>query len=307
METGWILHEILREVKKAVVGKDEVILKVLLAGMARGHVLLEDLPGVGKTTLAVAFSQAMGLPYKRVQFTPDVMPADLTGFTLFRKETGQMEYQPGALMCSLFLADELNRASSRTQSALLEAMEEGKVSVDGTTHQIPRPFWVIATQNPEGAAGTQRLPDSQVDRFLIRLSMGYPDLKSEAEMVRRQRGGSMEPVRQVAEPRDLEMLQHQTEQVYLSGDVLEYILRLIDGTWHHSEICRGASPRATLALTAYSQAMALAHGRDYVIPEDVVAGVRDVLEHRMIYGPRPENSDPLGEILGRVKAPRLRR
>lgn len=174
MEGSKLAAAILGEVRRAVVGKDEVLAKVLLAILAGGHILLEDIPGVGKTTMALAFSKALSLRYNRVQFTPDVMPSDITGFTLYNKEAGRMEYQPGAVLCNLFLADELNRATSRTQSALLEAMEEGQVTVDGVSHPVPQPFLVIATQNPAGASGTQLLPDSQMDRFMVRLSIGYP-------------------------------------------------------------------------------------------------------------------------------------
>ena len=310
MEAYRDVARILTQVKKAVIGKDEVLIRVMLAVLARGHVLLEDIPGVGKTTMALAFSKALGLSYRRVQFTPDVMPSDLTGFSIYNKTTGKMEYQPGALLCSLFLADELNRATSRTQSALLEAMEEGQVTVDGVTHPIPQPFLVIATQNPTGASGTQLLPDSQLDRFTLRLSIGYPNLSDEMTMVRRQRGHSpLEQVEQVVDARGLEHLRRQVEAVYLSDEVLDYLLRLIDATRRHPMIRQGASPRATLALTAVSQAAALIRGRDYVVPEDVTAVFRDVIDHRMIYAPqavRNEKNDPLAEILRSVKAPAIR-
>ena len=191
---------ILAQVRRAVVGKDEVLAQVLLAILAGGHILLEDIPGVGKTTMALAFSKALGLDYNRVQFTPDVMPSDITGFSLYNKEAGRMEYQPGAVLCNLFLADELNRATSRTQSALLEAMEEGQVTVDGVSHPVPRPFLVIATQNPAGASGTQPLPDSQMDRFMVRLSLGYPAPADEMDMVRRRQGGNpLDSVEQVVD------------------------------------------------------------------------------------------------------------
>ncbi|MDE6880273.1 MAG: AAA family ATPase, partial [Oscillospiraceae bacterium] len=181
--------EVVNEVKKAIVGKDNVLVKVLAAILARGHVLLEDIPGVGKTTLALAFAKTLDLQFNRMQFTPDVMPSDVTGFSLFNKDTGRLEYQPGAVLCNLFLADELNRATSRTQSALLEAMEEGQVTVDGVSHPVPDPFLVIATQNPVGASGTQRLPDSQLDRFLLRLHIGYPSPAEELELLRRRQYG----------------------------------------------------------------------------------------------------------------------
>ncbi|MGM9607743.1 MAG: AAA family ATPase [Oscillospiraceae bacterium] len=310
MERYQDVARILAQVKKAVIGKDGVLVRVMLAVLARGHVLLEDIPGVGKTTMALAFSRALGLSYRRVQFTPDVMPSDLTGFSIYNKATGKMEYQPGALMCSLFLADELNRATSRTQSALLEAMEEGQVTVDGVTHPIPQPFLVIATQNPTGASGTQLLPDSQLDRFTMRLSIGYPSLQDEKTMVRRQRGGSaVEQVEQVIDPQGLERLRKQVEAIYLSDEVLDYLLRLIDATRRHPLIRQGASPRATLALTAVSQAAAFIRGRDYVVPEDITAVFRDVIDHRLIYAPqavRDAKADPLTEVLRSVKAPAIR-
>jgi MoxR-like ATPase len=310
MESEKDVARVLEQVKKAVIGKDAVLVRVMLAVLARGHVLLEDIPGVGKTTMALAFSKALGLSYRRVQFTPDVMPSDLTGFTVWNKAAGQMEYQPGALLCSLFLADELNRATSRTQSALLEAMEEGQVTVDGVTHPIPQPFLVIATQNPTGASGTQLLPDSQLDRFTLRLSIGYPSLQDERIMIRRQRGqASAGQPEQVLDAQGLERLRQQVEQVYLSDAVLDYLLRLIDATRRHPMIRQGASPRATLALTAVGQAAAFVRGRDYVVPEDVKAVFRDVIDHRMLYAPRSvreEKGDPLGEILRSVKAPAIR-
>ena len=181
------IGKVMDEVKKAVVGKDAVLLRAVLAILAGGHILLEDVPGVGKTTMALAFSKALGLRYNRMQFTPDVLPSDVTGFSLYNKAVGKMEYQPGAVLCNLFLADELNRATSRTQAALLEAMEEGQVTVDGVTHALPRPFIVIATQNPAGASGTQLLPDSQLDRFMVCLSIGYPSLENQMNIIRAQR------------------------------------------------------------------------------------------------------------------------
>lgn len=309
MEPYQDVARILSQVKKAVIGKDGVLIRVMLAVLARGHILLEDIPGVGKTTMALAFSRALGLSYRRVQFTPDVMPSDLTGFSIYNKTTGKMEYQPGALLCSLFLADELNRATSRTQSALLEAMEEGQVTVDGVTHPIPQPFLVIATQNPTGASGTQLLPDSQLDRFTLRLSIGYPSLQDEKTMVRRRSSSPMERVEQVIDAQGLERLRQQVEKIYLSDEVLDYLLRLIDATRRHPMIRQGASPRATLALTAVSQAAALIRGRDYVVPEDVKAVFRDVIDHRLIYAPqavRDEKADPLAEVLRSVKAPAIR-
>ena len=300
---------ILAQVRRAVVGKDEVLARVLLAILAGGHILLEDIPGVGKTTMALAFSKALGLDYNRVQFTPDVMPSDITGFTLYNKEAGRMEYQPGAVLCNLFLADELNRATSRTQSALLEAMEEGQVTVDGVSHPVPRPFLVIATQNPAGASGTQPLPDSQMDRFMVRLSLGYPAPADEMDMVRRRQGGNpLDSVEQVVDREGLLALREKAGEVYLSDEVLDYIVRLVGATREHPMILQGASPRATLALAAMAKAAALVRGRDYVNPEDVELVFPDVVPHRLLLSPRAEGDksfDPAAELLAKVPAPRI--
>lgn len=300
---------VMTEVKKAVVGKDTVLLKVLIAVLGGGHVLLEDIPGVGKTTMALAFSRALGLEYRRVQFTPDVMPSDLTGFSMYNKETGRMEYQPGAVLCNLLLADELNRATSRTQSALLEAMEEGQVTVDGVIHPVPRPFLVIATQNPAGASGTQLLPDSQMDRFMLRLSIGYPKPEDEVELLRRKAGGRMaEEVRQVMSSTDLELLREEAARVYISDEVLEYIVQLVGATRNRRDVAQGASPRAALALAAVSRAAALVQGRDYVIPADVQRLFCDVIAHRLLLPPQSDaDKNKLAlETMQSVQAPRLR-
>ena len=293
--------EVVREVKKAIVGKDSVLVKVLAAILARGHILLEDIPGVGKTTLALAFAKALDLRFSRMQFTPDVMPSDITGFTLYNKATGQMEYQPGAVMCNLFLADELNRATSRTQSALLEAMEEGQVTVDGVSHPVPQPFVVIATQNPVGASGTQRLPDSQLDRFLLRLSLGYPSPAEELELLRRrQYGQSMGGVSQVVDSQSLEQLRQAAERTYVSDEVLRYIISLVGATRKHPQLIQGASPRATLSLTAVSRAVAFLRGRDYVVPEDVQTIWREAVAHRLLLAPGVEGTADAWEIAGEV-------
>lgn len=269
-----VILDILTQVKKAVVGKDEVLGKVLLAILARGHILLEDIPGVGKTTMALAFSKALSLQYNRVQFTPDVMPSDITGFSMLNKETGKMEYQPGAVLCNLFLADELNRATSRTQSALLEAMEEGQVTVDGVSHPVPQPFLVIATQNPAGASGTQLLPDSQMDRFMIRLSIGYPAPADEMDMVRRkQKGNPLEQVEQVLDLEGLRQLREEADRVYVSDEILDYIIRLVNATRTHPMIVQGASPRASLALTAHGQGRRPHPGAGLCEPRGRVHGV----------------------------------
>lgn len=304
-------QQIMGEVRKAVVGKDRVLLWSLATILARGHILLEDIPGVGKTTLALAFSRALGLTYGRVQFTPDVLPSDVTGYSVYNKETGAMTYQPGAVLCNLFLADELNRATSRTQSALLEAMEEGQVTVDGQTHPIPQPFTVIATQNPVGAAGTQLLPDSQMDRFTIRLSMGYPSPKDERDMIlRRQEGNPLLQIRPVLSLGQLTELQDQATGVYIQAELVDYVVRLAGATRSHPAILRGASPRATLSVTAMAKSIAFLNGRDYVIPSDIQTVFCETVAHRLLLEPSAEARgrtarDILEEILKAAAAPKV--
>ncbi len=304
-------QQILAQVRKVVVGKDPVLLWVLAAILARGHILLEDVPGVGKTTMALAFSRALDLQYNRVQFTPDVLPSDVTGYSV-PDGTGEMRYQTGAVICNLFLADELNRATSRTQSALLEAMEENQVTVDGISHPLPQPFVVIATQNPTGAAGTQLLPDSQMDRFMIRLSLGYPSPKDEAAMVRTRQGTNPLQNLSALMPREeLIRLQDTVEQTFLSDSVVSYIITLITATRNNSYILRGASPRATLAVTAMAKAVAQLRGRDYVTPGDVKEVFSHTVAHRLLMSSKAEaqGTSPetvLQEILAAAPAPRLR-
>ena len=306
------ISQIIGEVKKVIVGKDRTLLWVLTTILARGHILLEDIPGVGKTTMALAFSKALGLDYGRVQFTPDVLPSDITGYSVYQKETGAMVYQPGAVLTNVFLADELNRATSRTQSALLEAMEEGQVTVDGQTHPLPQPFLVIATQNPTGASGTQLLPDSQMDRFTVRLSIGYPDPQDERELVlNRQRGNPLDQVRQVVTKQELIALQDQAEAVYIKPEVVDYIVALISATRSDPMILRGASPRATLSMASMAKAVAMLKGRDFVTPEDVQTVFIDTVSHRLLLAPEAEARDItagklLKEILRKTPAPKLR-
>lgn len=306
------ISQIIGEVKKVIVGKDRTLLWVLTTILARGHILLEDIPGVGKTTMALAFSKALGLEYGRVQFTPDVLPSDITGYSVYQKETGKMIYQPGAVLTNVFLADELNRATSRTQSALLEAMEEGQVTVDGQTYALPQPFFVIATQNPTGASGTQLLPDSQMDRSSIRLSIGYPAPQDERDMVlSRQSGNPLDLVRQVVTRQELLELQNQADAVYIKPDVVDYMVSLISATRSDPMILRGASPRATLSMASMAKAVAMLKGRDYVTPEDVQTVFTDTISHRLLLAPEAEARDVsaaklLQEILRRTPAPRLR-
>ncbi len=289
---------ILDEVKKAVVGKDGVLVMALLAILAGGHILLEDIPGVGKTTMALAFSKVLSLKYNRVQFTPDVLPSDIVGFSVYNKATGAMEYKDGAILCNLFLADELNRATSRTQSALLEAMEERTVTVDGITHPVPDPFVGIATQNPVGASGTQLLPDSQMDRFMVRLSLGYPKPADEKEMLtRKQQGNPLDELRCMADKGGLASMRKEAEQTYVSDKILEYIIRLNNATRNDPAILQGASPRASLAVTSMSKAAAWVQGRDYVLPADVKLIYPATVAHRIILTPDAEAAGRKAEAL----------
>lgn len=302
---------VMQEVKKAVFGKDDIIQKLFMVILAKGHVLLEDNPGVGKTTMALAFSKAMELDYKRIQFTPEIMPADVVGFSVYQKETGTMEYQPGAILCNLFLADEINRTSSKTQSALLEAMEEGSVTVDGITREIPQPFTVIATENPIGSAGTQLLPESQLDRFMVRLSMGYPKLEDEVEILKRLKGKSgLDAIRCVVTASDLLEMQQQVEQVHIDDSIYEFIARLVVATRNHPHIRMGASPRGSIALVRLSRAAAWTDGRDFVIPKDVEQILFDVLEHRLVLNAQAKvagttSHSLLQEILKSTPVPKL--
>ena len=303
-------QQILKEVKKAVSGKDQTLAWILMAILAGGHVLLEDMPGVGKTTAALAFSRALGLSYGRVQFTPDVLPSDVTGYSVYQKETGKMIYQPGAVLCNFFLADELNRATSRTQSALLEAMEEGQVTVDGVSYRLPVPFFVMATQNPTGAAGTQLLPDSQMDRFTVRLSLGYPDAEAELEMVKnRLSGNPLDSIRPVLGAEDVVRMQDEVRSVYISEEILSYLIALVSATRSSGLILRGASPRATLSVTAMAKAAAYLRGRDYVVPQDVLFVYPKTVEHRLLLAPEARTPDAgtavLKQIAARIPAPRV--
>ena len=305
-------QRIISQVRQVVVGKDQVLLWVLAAILAKGHILLEDIPGVGKTTMALAFSRTLGLSYNRVQFTPDVLPSDVTGYSVLNQATGAMTYQPGAVLCNLFLADELNRATSRTQSALLEAMEEGQVTVDGISHPLPDPFIVIATQNPTGAAGTQLLPDSQMDRFTVRLSLGYPDTKDEMAMVMARQGRDpLSELLQMLRAEELAAMQRAVAQTHVAADVVRYIVELIHATRNHENILRGASPRATLSVTAMAKAVAQLRGRDYVVPRDVQEVFCHTVAHRLLLSSKAEGmgltaAQVLEQVLSTVPAPKLR-
>ena len=303
-------QKILMQVRRVVVGKNRVLTWVLAAILAKGHILMEDIPGVGKTTMALAFSRTLGLQHSRVQFTPDVLPSDVTGYSILDQDSGKMVYQPGAVLCNLFLADELNRATSRTQSALLEAMEEGQVTVDNVTHKLPQPFVVIATQNPTGAAGTQPLPDSQTDRFIIQLSLGYPAPDDEITMINTRQGEDpLKSLRPVLTPRELLAMQETVAQTYVSQEIVAYIVDLIHATRREPLLERGASPRATLAVVAMAKSIAQLRGRDYVVPKDVQEVFVQTVAHRLERSAKAgeqEVGDILQAILQKMPAPKLR-
>jgi len=306
------IEEIQNEIKKVVIGKDEVVGKVLMAILAGGHVLLEDVPGVGKTTLTLAFARTLNLETKRIQFTSDSVPSDVIGFSSLDKNTGEFQYKPGAIMTNILLADEINRTSSKTQSALLEAMEEGRVTVDGVTHNLPSPFFVLATQNPFGSAGTQMLPNSQLDRFMIRLSMGYPDSDSQVVILRDRRTAN--PLDRIAPAITNEEVLAAIEEVaavHMDDKIYEYITALTEATRGHPMVSLGVSPRGALALCRMAKARAYLSGRDFVVPEDVEAVVPNVYAHRIILGSKARfnevsGADIVAEILAQVKMPVLK-
>lgn len=277
-----LAQDIIKEVKRVVIGKDECIWKALAAILAGGHILIEDIPGVGKTTLALALAKSMGLDWKRVQCTPDILPSDLVGFSMYQKERDQFVYQAGAVMCNLFLADELNRTSPKTQSALLEVMEEGTVTVDQVTREVPKPFFVIATENPMGSTGTQMLPESQLDRFMICMTMGYPDIRYEIEIVKgNQKRQSERLVHSVISASMLQRMQEYVEEIYVHDRVYQYIGSLIQMTREHPMIAYGVSPRGTIALAKMAKATAFLHGREYCTPKDVQDVFLAVTAHRI--------------------------
>lgn len=302
---------IMQEVKKAVIGKDECIIKVMAAVLAGGHILIEDIPGVGKTTLALAFAKSMGMTQKRMQFTPDVLPADITGFSMYDAAAKTFRYQPGAIMCNLFLADEINRTSPKTQSALLEVMEEGNVTVDGVTREVPKPFLVIATQNQLGSAGTQPLPESQLDRFMICMTMGYPDINHEIEIIKGNASRDrLEDIYAVIESEELLKMQQEVEEIFIHDRVYEYIAMLVKETRENTSIRLGLSPRGTIALVKMAKALAYMHGREYCIPADVQNVFPAVAVHRLVLTQRAKADavtvdQMISEVLAKVEAPKM--
>ena len=302
---------VIEQVNNVILGKDKQIREIMAAFLAGGHILLEDIPGVGKTTLATAFSKAMALDCKRVQFTPDVMPSDLTGYSVYRNDLGQFIYQPGSVFCNLLLADEINRTSPKTQSALLEVMEERKVSVEGVTREVPEPFIVIATQNPLGNAGTQSLPEAQMDRFMITLSIGYPDYESELDMAmsvgKQSRTSDMTPVVSID---DFISMQNEIYDVYMNESIYKYIVNLVIATRKSRYIERGASPRAALSLKDMAKAAAFADDRDYIVPRDIQNIFVATISHRVILSAEANAkkisvTKALNEILRTTRQPKI--
>lgn len=280
-----------------------------MAILSKGHILLDDVPGVGKTTLALAFSRVLGMEYHRIQFTPDVVPSDIVGFSIYNKAVGNFEYKPGVVMTNLLLADEINRTSSKTQSALLEVMEEGQVTVDGVTHALPSPFVVIATQNPVGSAGTQLLPQAQLDRFMIRLEMGYPDYESQVNILRdRQLDNPLEKAKEILTDADILKMQDEVQTIHVADPILEYVTSLAMATREQPLIRLGVSPRGALAVTRMAKAHAYLAERDYVTPEDVQQIFTDVCAHRIILSPKAKiadhsAADVLRQVLRETKSP----
>lgn len=304
------IAKILGEVSRVIVGKNDVVETLLTALLADGHILLDDVPGVGKTTMAVALGRVLGLDYRRIQFTPDVLPSDITGFSMINRDTGATEFKPGVVLAAnILLADEINRTSSKTQSALLEAMEEGQVTVDGATYPLKDPFTVIATQNHVGTAGTQLLPYAQLDRFLVRVSVGYPDFASQVDILRdRQRSNPVDALEQVTDRDEVLAMRDAVRGVTVKDSVLEYITRLAMATREQDSVELGVSPRGALAVCRMAKAQAYVRGRDYATPQDVRDVFTVVCAHRIILtqkarlaGVTPERE--LAEALDSVSAP----
>ena len=282
-QNQYLLSDLVNEVSKVIKGKDDALLIVLTCLLAKGHVLIEDVPGVGKTTLAMALGKASGLAFKRAQFTPDVMASDITGFMMYNKQENRFEYHQGLVMTNILLADEINRTSPKTQSALLEAMEEKRVTVDGTAYTLPEPFMVIATQNSQGYVGTFPLPEAQLDRFMMKISMGYPTIEEEQQiMMDRLYDNPVNEVKNVMSAEQIAECIEDVNSIIFAESLCKYVAQLAAATRNHPSVALGASPRASVALMQASRAYAYLRGRDYVIPEDIVRLLIPVFEHRIV-------------------------
>lgn len=305
------IFEAIDEINRVIMGKEQVVTNVMIALLSGGHVLLEDIPGVGKTTLALAFSRVLGLSYRRMQFTPDVMPSDVSGFSMFNRQTQQFEYKEGAVMCNLFLADEINRTSPKTQSALLEVMEEGRVTVDGITHNVPEPFVVIATQNPFGSSGTQRLPQSQMDRFLMCISMGYPDVENEVSILKNDSKNKTDSLKTILSVDILKQAQEKVNEIFVDDSVYKYIVDIANGTRRSENFSIGISPRGSIALLKAARARAFMNNRGYVIPEDVTEMLEIVTAHRVELSPKAKaknitSGNAVSMVAKGIKMPKLK-
>ena len=304
-----IAQRIVDNVSKVIVGKRDVIEQALAALIAQGHILVEDVPGVGKTMLAKSLSTSIGCNFKRIQFTPDLLPSDVAGISVYNQATGEFQFRPGPIMSEVVLADEINRATPKTQSALLEAMEELQVTVDGVTHYLHHPFIVIATQNPIEYEGTFPLPEAQLDRFLMRISLGYPDFEEELAVIEQQeKVHPIESLEKVSTPEEVVALQEAAKEIYVDRVVREYIVSLIEATREHRDVSLGASPRASLGLFRAARALALVLDRDYVIPDDIKALAPSVTAHRIILSPAARmrgvrSTDVVDDLLNTVAVP----
>ncbi len=300
---------VIDSVNTVIKGKENVVRKVLAAMIAGGHILMEDIPGVGKTTLATAFARSLSLDYKRVQFTPDVLPSDILGFSMYNASTKEFEYRPGSVFCNLFLADEINRTSPKTQSALLEVMEEGTATVDGVTRKLPDPFVVIATENPYGSSGTQMLPESQLDRFMVCLSMGYPAHEDAVAILKGNASNPLSRVQEVITVDELVQLRRETNDMFIRDEIYEYIVNLVEETRRNAIFSAGASPRGTIAILKMAKAVAVIEGRDFVTAMDVQDVVKDTLGHRVKLGQKARAQGmnmemAMRELVQIVRAPR---
>lgn len=307
---GEQLQMVQSEVNSVIQGKQDVVQKVLASVIAGGHILMEDIPGVGKTTLATTFARVLSLDYKRVQFTPDVLPSDILGFSMYNNASGEFEYRPGAIFCNLFLADEINRTSPKTQSALLEVMEERHATVDGVTRKLPDPFVVIATQNPSGASGTQMLPESQLDRFMICISMGYPAHDDAVAILKGETRNLTDKVHAVLDGQEILELQTVCDKIFVHDSMYQYIVDLVEKSRDSEYFEMGASPRGSIALLRLARAMALLDGREFVAPQDVQRILPEVLGHRIRLGARARAEgmnvkEALLLLMKEVKTPRI--
>lgn len=305
------LPGIVDAIRRVIRGKDEVVTQAVTALIAGGHLLIEDVPGVGKTTLGKTMARAIGGIFHRVQFTSDLLPADILGVNLFDATSQEFRFRPGPIFCHVLLADEINRTTPRTQSALLQAMEERHVTLDGTTHALPSPFFVIATQNPLEHHGTYPLPESQMDRFMMRISMGYPEREAEREMIAGQADDEIDSLDAVISTAELQQARERAQRVHIDESLVDYLMRIVEGTREHPELSLGASPRASLALGRAARASAYLDGREFVVPDDIKGMAGAVLSHRLL--PRDPTADAqadrtqvtavLARVLGQVRVP----